>query len=61
MSDPVKFTEGQLEAWRKFERVRKGGRYNMFDPHARKATGLGEESYSFVMRNYSALKDAASK
>lgn len=59
MSAEVKFTDGQLDAFRKYERVRAGGKYNMFDPLARKATGLGPESYSFVRRNFSALKAAS--
>lgn len=55
------FTEDQLSDWRKFEEVRKGGKWNMYDPQARAATGLTGDEYSFVMRNYSKLKAAATK
>jgi len=52
------FTEQQLSNWRKYERVRKGGKWNMFDPRACQATRLSEDEYSFVMRHFSALKTA---
>jgi hypothetical protein len=52
------FTAQQLADWKKYERVRKGGRFNMFDPRARQATGLGPERYSFALKNYSELKEA---
>ena len=55
------FTPEQLEAWKAYERVRKGGRYNMFDPRARKATKLSGDEYSFVMHNFSELKAAVEK
>lgn len=53
------FTATQIADWKAYERVRKGGRFNMFDPRARQATKLDGERYKFVMRNYSALRDAA--
>ncbi len=52
------FEPAALEAWKKYERVRKGGRYNMFDPRARQQTGLSREQYSFVIKHYSDLKEA---
>lgn len=52
------FTEQDLKAFRAYERVRKGGRYNMFFPQARRATGLSEERYSFVMEWYEKLRAA---
>ncbi|MGP1666938.1 MAG: hypothetical protein ACTS5I_13695, partial [Rhodanobacter sp.] len=54
----MEFTKEQLRDWKTYERVRAGGRYNMFDPRARLATGLGPEKYSFVMGNYDELKTA---
>lgn len=54
-----KFTKQQIEDWRAFEKVRSGGRWNMYDPKARAATGLTGEEYGFVMKNFSALKEAA--
>ncbi len=52
------FTHEHFAAWRAYERVRAGGRFNMFDPRARRLTGLSAEQYSFVMKNYSELRDA---
>jgi len=53
------FTADQLRQYKDYERVRKGGRFNMLDPQARKATGLDREDYTFVLRNYSALRAAS--
>lgn len=53
------FTEQQLKNYRAYEKVRFGGRYNMFHPHARMLSGLEKEDYLFVMSNYSELRDAA--
>lgn len=52
------FTPEQIDDWRRYERVRQGGRYNMYDPRARGATGLDGDEYRFVMKNYSELKAA---
>lgn len=52
------FTTDQLDDWAIYEAVRADGSYNMFDPRARRLTGLSGEKYSFVMENYSALKSA---
>lgn len=38
-----------------YERVRREGKYNMFDPNARMLTGLSKEDYIWVMQNYSEL------
>jgi hypothetical protein len=56
---PSEFTAEQIENWRRYEAVRKGGRFNMFDPRARKSTRLSADDYAFCMKNYSALRDAA--
>ena len=52
------FTAKQLNDWKAYERTRKGGRFNMFDPRARRSTGLSGDEYSFVMHNFSELKIA---
>ena len=52
------FTPDDLKDWKAYERVRKGGRYNMFDSYARDAAGLGLERYLFVMKNFTELKAA---
>ena len=33
----------------------------MFDPNARRLTGLSRERYMFALENYSELKEAAEK
>lgn len=56
------FTAQQLDDWRAYEMVRKGGRYNMIcDPRAREATGLERDEYLFVLENFSELKEAAAR
>ena len=52
----VEFTIAQQIDFKKYERVRAGGRFNMFDPRARAATGLDRDRYTFVMKNYCELK-----
>ena len=53
------FTKKQINQFKSYERVRKGGHYNMFSSQARTATGLTKEEYLFVMENYSELKEAS--
>lgn len=55
----IKFTSKQIRNWNQYERIRKGGHYNMLDPRARRATFLSEEDYGFVMDNFSELKEQA--
>lgn len=55
----MKFTPQQIMNWRAYELVRRGGRFNMFDPNARVVSGLSKEDYGFVMSNYEALADVA--
>lgn len=55
---PTQFTADDLRDWKTYERARQGGRYYLFDPRARRDTGLSDERYLFVLRNYSALKAA---
>ena len=59
MTDTPKFTEEDLSNWLQFESVRSSGLFNMFDPRARQKTGLSKDEYSFVMKNYDALKKEA--
>lgn len=53
---PTEHTPEQIAAWHAYEKVRKGGRFNMFDPRARRLTGLSADMYSYVMQHYSTLK-----
>jgi hypothetical protein len=41
--------------FRAYEKVRAGGRWNMWDRLARRATGLEEDRYSAVLNSYDAL------
>ena len=50
------FTAKQLQDFKAYRKVQMGGKYNMFDPRARRATKLSESEYVFVMKNYTALK-----
>lgn len=54
----MEFTQQDLDDFWRYEEVRLEGKYNMFDPMARYATGLTREVYLFVMGNYSELKKA---
>lgn len=52
------FTKQQLLNFRAYEDVRLDGKFNMFDPRARKASGLQKSEYIFVMAHYADLKKA---
>lgn len=53
----MQFTKEQLEHFRKYERVRSSGRYNMGDFRAVIATGLTQEQYFYVMGAYDQLRE----
>lgn len=56
------YTLEQIAAWQKYEHVRQSGSYNMIMDHgARMATGLSNDEYIFCMKNYSSLRDCATK
>jgi hypothetical protein len=54
-----KYSDDVINDWRRYERVRLGGAYNMFDPRAREATGLTQDRYVFILKHYSEIKLAA--
>lgn len=54
------FTKEQLDDFRAYKRVQMSNRFNMLSPQARRATGLSEDRYGFVLDNYDGL-DAASE
>ena len=54
-----KFTSKQISDWRAYEKVRVGGRYNMFDPRAISLSGLTKDDYIFAMENYIELMQEA--
>jgi hypothetical protein len=39
--------------------IRSSGVYNMFSAQARLASGLTKDEYTFIMENYSELKEAS--
>ena len=53
----MKFTKQQHKDFKAYEKVRTSGRYNMFDPRARAASGLGRDEFLFVLNNYKALHE----
>lgn len=53
------FTPQQLEDWHAYERVRTLGLFNMFSSEARTCSCLSKADYIFVLKNYSALREAA--
>lgn len=50
------FTDIELSWYKRYEKVRAGGKWNMFDHRARFATKLESHQYTFVMDNFSALR-----
>jgi hypothetical protein len=57
----IKHTKEQINNWKLYEKVRKEGRFNMFDPNARILTGLDREEYMYCLSNYDTLKKQAEK
>jgi hypothetical protein len=56
----TKWTEQQILNWAAYEAVRKSGAINMFDVRTGCAlSGLTKDEYTFCMKNYGALMDAA--
>ena len=53
------FTAKQLQDFKAYRKVQMGGKYNMFDPRAVRATGLSESEYCVVLKNYVKLREAA--
>ncbi len=46
-----------VEDFLAFEQVRRYGRWNMFDPMAKKSTGLDSDTYFGVIQHYNELKE----
>ena len=63
MSEIQEFESATLEMrvanWRRYEKVRQGGRWNMFDPRAQRATGLSRDDYLDCLKNYTELRAIA--
>ena len=50
----MKITENEFLA---YEEVRRYGKWNMFSPEAKEATGLNREKYLAIIDNYNKLAD----
>ena len=57
----MKFTQQQINNWKDYERIRQRGRYNMFDPRARRLSTMSVGEWGFCMDHYEALKAQAEK
>jgi len=57
----AEFTQEDIDDWKRYEKVRRKGKWNMFDPGAQRATGLTSERYMFCLKNYTDLKERAGK
>ena len=53
------FTKEQFEDFKRYLKVQKSGKYNMFDPRAIALTGLTRKQYIFVIENYEGLSETA--
>ena len=52
------YTQEDLDDFEAYEKVRRSGKYNMYSPDAKLATGLTDERFMFVLKHYSALRKA---
>ena len=59
MSATKTFTPEQLKNFAQYVRIQRGGRFNMFDPNARKMTSQSTAEWVFNMEHYEALEAAA--
>ena len=50
----MEITKEQFEA---YVSVQETGMFNMFDPRAREAAGLGKAEYMSIIKNYDKLED----
>ncbi len=57
---PDGFTDTQIANFRRYEKIRLRGGYNMLSVAAARATKLANKDYMFVLKNYRALSEAAS-
>lgn len=55
----MQFSEAEISNWRAYERVRRLGKFNMFDPRARSMTGMSSDEWVFCMKHYAALREQA--
>ena len=53
-----KKVEVTKEDFLKYESIRRGGKYNMLDPMARKISGLSKHQWIAILKNYNDLYQA---
>lgn len=53
------FTEREIKNFRRYEKVRSSGLYNMLSPQARIECGLNQVDFVNVQLNYTELKEAS--
>lgn len=53
------YSQKQIENWQVYERIRQGGRFNMFDPRARSMSTMSVDEWVYCMDHYDGLKKAS--
>jgi hypothetical protein len=53
------FTEREIKNFRRYEKVRSSGLYNMLSPQARIECGLNQDDFINTQQNYTGLKEAS--
>jgi hypothetical protein len=59
MPKTTTFTPEQLKRFAEYVRIQRVGKFNMFDPRARRMTNQTTEEWVFNMEHYDALEAAA--
>jgi hypothetical protein len=57
MTEKRKFTPNEINQWRRFENVRKGGAVNMMDQSVQGMAELTRDQHFFILMHYSEIKD----
>ena len=55
------FTTDQINNWKMYEKIRKYGKYNMFDFRARELSNMDSDEWLFCLENYCELKQAVER
>jgi hypothetical protein len=53
------YTDQQIQNWKRFEKVRQSGKFNMFSSDARAKAELFKDDHLFIIKNYDGLKKQA--
>jgi hypothetical protein len=57
MTEKRQFTPNEINQFRRFENVRKGGAVNMMDQRVRGMAELTRDQHLFILKHYSEIKD----